>query len=335
MMIVWGDDAGVWQKRLDPFSGDFLCFESRALSGIVAPIYGNVIANRVVFSLCLDSEVLPLSALTLERSDSDERLREVLLLLRQLWRLTMESQRLSIKVSRLQGLWDKTRQRYRAYTKTMRAKLYLDPLTQILNRDGVARSLSGAVRDAASTGAHMTFLLLDLDWFKRINDGYGHAVGDVVLRHVALLLKEGVRRTDAVGRVGGEEFCAILQSCDRDAGVSVAEKLRLAVASCRICVAINEGEVPSVWAMVDQQCHVLSGKKPGDSGDTHVIALTISVGVATFPDDFMANEGSSRLLHAMGDVTEADMLQYMADKALYQAKKEGRNTVCSYRRGLT
>jgi len=331
MILILGD-GGAWASRLLGVADGFLTFVPQAVDTPTGPVYGHSVSGDLVFFLQSDAGSVPLSALTLSLADADSRISEVVFLLRQFDDMAMAKQLAETRSSRLHRLWRKTRQRYRSYTKTMQAKLWLDPLTRILNRDGVSRALSGAVDEAKATDAPMTFLLLDLDWFKRINDGYGHAVGDIVLRHVAGVLKDGVRRTDAVGRVGGEEFCAVLHGCDRDAGVGVAEKIRLEVASWRICVAISDDTVPSVWAILGSHCHVLSGTKTEDAVNAQVIDLTISVGVATFPDDFMSNGGSSRLLQAMGNVTEADMLQYMADKALYQAKKEGRNRVAAYKR---
>jgi diguanylate cyclase (GGDEF)-like protein len=332
MIVVGGDADYAWQARLVGRLNLPLLFQPVANMETL-PFYGEIMAERISFFRNVDGCDDPILLVTVFWDDSDFRILELLTLVGQLRAMVHSQEVLDTRLRRFQGLWQKTRQRYRAYTKTMREKLWLDPLTQILNRDGVSHVLSGAVRDARATDAHMTVLLLDLDWFKRINDGYGHAVGDAVLRHVARLLKAGVRRTDAVGRVGGEEFCAILHGCDRLAGMGVAEKIRKSVSDWRIRISVDDSGLPSVWAVLGQECQLLSGERGVDHCAFQELALTISVGVSTFPEDFTSNPGSSRLLHAMGNVTESDMLQYMADKALYQAKKEGRDRVCSYKRG--
>ena len=86
------------------------------------------------------------------------------------------------------------------------------------------------VLDAVRTGQPLALLVLDLDHFKRLNDSYGHPVGDLVLRAVGLALREAVRGNDVVGRVGGEEFCVLLPATAAEEAVAVAERLRSAVA---------------------------------------------------------------------------------------------------------
>jgi len=85
-----------------------------------------------------------------------------------------------------------------------------DPLTGLLNRRGVKRALQVALSAARRYGEQGIVISIDLDGFKFVNDTYGHAVGDKVLKQVARILGEGVRETDSVGRVGGDEFVVIL-----------------------------------------------------------------------------------------------------------------------------
>jgi diguanylate cyclase (GGDEF)-like protein len=104
-----------------------------------------------------------------------------------------------------------------------------DPLTRLYNsrwlRDTFERDLARAARD----GKPVALLLADLDHFKQVNDGSGHAAGDLVLQRVAAQLRATVRATDAVVRLGGEEFVAVLQNCDADGAAVVAEAIRVAV----------------------------------------------------------------------------------------------------------
>jgi diguanylate cyclase (GGDEF)-like protein len=78
-------------------------------------------------------------------------------------------------------------------------------------------------------GACAAVLLLDIDHFKRINDEYGHAAGDAVLRQLADLMRDGQRKIDMLGRIGGEEFAVLLPGTDLDAAAVFAERLRLRV----------------------------------------------------------------------------------------------------------
>lgn len=90
-----------------------------------------------------------------------------------------------------------------------------DELTQLLNRRAFYREGLAAFEQARSRGQSLTVLMIDLDYFKQINDRWGHAVGDDALQFVATLLAEELRDVDTIGRIGGEEFAAVLHTGNR------------------------------------------------------------------------------------------------------------------------
>ena len=85
-----------------------------------------------------------------------------------------------------------------------------DPVTGLLNRRGLDNALNSVLSSAINESRQLALLLVDLDYFKAVNDTYGHAAGDLVLREVAVVLGHSVRRTDIVGRTGGDEFVVLL-----------------------------------------------------------------------------------------------------------------------------
>jgi diguanylate cyclase (GGDEF)-like protein/PAS domain S-box-containing protein len=101
-----------------------------------------------------------------------------------------------------------------------------DGLTSLLNRDAILDMLEREMRRTAREGGAAAVLLADLDHFKRINDKYGHPVGDEVLRETARRLLRAVRSYDLVGRYGGEEFLVILGGCPAADALPRAEQLR-------------------------------------------------------------------------------------------------------------
>jgi two-component system cell cycle response regulator len=115
--------------------------------------------------------------------------------------------------------------------ETMRFKATHDPLTSLFNRgviiDLLARELSRTRREDGCT----VVMLGDLDHFKEVNDGYGHVVGDQVLRKVARRLLSSVRSYDFVGRYGGEEFLIVLNNCNPTQAVVRAEEVRNGIAA--------------------------------------------------------------------------------------------------------
>jgi diguanylate cyclase (GGDEF)-like protein len=138
--------------------------------------------------------------------------------------------------------------------------------------------LARAARFSNDTGV----LMVDLDFFKRINDQYGHPAGDEVLQQVANLLSAGVRATDVVGRLGGEEFIVLMPNTSVEGALSVAEKLRTSLRSEPLKIA---GLLIPVTASI------------GVSAQVHQLAVSV--------------EG----------------LYAAADRALYVAKKSGRDRV--------
>lgn len=156
-----------------------------------------------------------------------------------------------------------------------------DMLTGLPNRRHTLASLEKALTGARNHGAPLAVAIFDVDHFKRINDTYGHAVGDQVLRRVAQRARGALREEDIVGRIGGEEFVCILQRSSAQAAEIVAERVRKAV-------------------------------EAGTATDDDLPNATISVGLAVFDGE--------------ADVEE---LLHRADKALYVAKREGRNRLRS------
>lgn len=157
-----------------------------------------------------------------------------------------------------------------------------DFLTGLPNRrEFMARLEAEQNRMQRDAHARAAVLMLDIDHFKDVNDEYGHPVGDAVLRHLAALMRDTLRKIDVLGRVGGEEFAALLPGADLEAAHAFAERLRLRIA-----------ETPL--------------KQEG-----HSFAVTVSVGIAALaPEDECGDAALVR-----------------ADKALYAAKRSGRNKV--------
>jgi diguanylate cyclase (GGDEF)-like protein len=101
----------------------------------------------------------------------------------------------------------------------------IDPLTGLFNRRGFAEASARLIEREASAGRPVTVLILDIDYFKSVNDRFGHPAGDEILKLFATVVTNNLRITDLSGRIGGEEFAALLP-CALEEGASVAERVR-------------------------------------------------------------------------------------------------------------
>jgi len=137
----------------------------------------------------------------------------------------------------------------------------LDPLTGTFNRRFLDAKIEEEVSRAREDGRALSALLIDLDHFKRINDNYGHPVGDLVLRYVSTRIVERVREGDAVVRYGGEEFVVLALDCGLDAAAALAERVRLGI--CEEEIALPDGRKIAVSASVGVAT-LESGEEPPD-----------------------------------------------------------------------
>ncbi len=156
-----------------------------------------------------------------------------------------------------------------------------DGLTGCLNKRSFLDELQRRIRSAERFGRRMSLIVTDIDHFKSVNDTYGHATGDVVIRKLGEILRRVKRETDLVARFGGEEFCILCEETDTQGAVLLAERVREELGATEFQTEL---------------------------GSLHVRA---SLGVATFPD------------HAQ----TCDTLFECADRALYAAKRGGRDQV--------
>lgn len=140
------------------------------------------------------------------------------------------------------------------YDKFQQLSIY-DPLTETYNRRYFTMRLLEEFSRAQKFSLNISFIMIDIDNFKKINDTYGHLVGDAVLKEIAKTIKENVREIDSVARLGGEEFAIIFPETDKTAAITVAERIRSRV-SQKIIRAFDE-----------------------------VLSVTISAGVASFPQN--------------------------------------------------
>ncbi len=138
-----------------------------------------------------------------------------------------------------------------------------DALTGLFNRRHLLAQAPAMAELVATRHAQVVVCMIDIDHFKSVNDGYGHAVGDAVLRQLARGMTERLRDGDCVARLGGEEFVALLRGCDLHAGRRLADLLRESVAATRM--ETEAGDLPitvsigvAQWAPGEALADVLS-----------------------------------------------------------------------------
>ncbi len=163
-----------------------------------------------------------------------------------------------------------------------------DPLTGLFTRRFLKQRLSREIEWAARNGSRIAVYMLDIDHFKRVNDTYGHPCGDQVLVSIANRLRKVHTRSEQIYRYGGEEILVCSHESDRAEAVERGELIRSVIADEPFIMRCGE--------------------------DTVSKTITISAGVAVFPEDAATME---------------DLID-CADKALYAAKETGRNRVVAY-----
>ena len=118
-----------------------------------------------------------------------------------------------------------------------------DDLTKLHNHRFFHEHLPREMKRATRTGEALAMIVIDLDDFKRLNDRFGHAVGDAVLKQVALVMSGVVREMDLLARYGGEEFALLASQTTLEGAVALAEKLRLSISHARYSVITGDGPI--------------------------------------------------------------------------------------------
>jgi diguanylate cyclase len=132
-----------------------------------------------------------------------------------------------------------------------------DALTGLTNRKGLSKVIDKALASAEELNSYPCVLMMDIDHFKKINDTYGHLLGDRVIKVVAETIKNQVKGKDTAARYGGEEFCVILPETALKDAVKLAENIRLAIEKTRIKRASDNAEICRVTISVGvARCNV-------------------------------------------------------------------------------
>ena len=149
---------------------------------------------------------------------------------------------------------------------------FTDPLTELFNHRYFQETLSHEFTRAKRYTKPLSLMLIDIDFFKRFNDTYGHLVGDKVLRHVATVFKKSVReQIDTVARYGGEEFAVILPETSIEGASRFAERIRAAVEESRV---IDEDRELSITLSIGVACTKITNcEKPSDLIEASDLAL--------------------------------------------------------------
>lgn len=178
----------------------------------------------------------------------------------------------------------------REYHMQIHRLLSHDDLTGLLASRSFFFELRRELAKAKAESQSLCVLMLDVDFFKEVNDTYGHLTGSKTLEELGAVITRCLRSGDAACRFGGEEFSAFLLDAELPQALIAAERIRSEIEKTRFTVI-----------------------RHGQPDGTH--SITISIGIANFPSDS----------------ADAIELVELADTALYRAKREGRNRICTYR----
>jgi len=195
-------------------------------------------------------------------------------------------------------------QELRAANQELTRLATTDALTGVLNRRAFMDALQAEVGRSKRYSHPLSLLILDIDYFKNVNDTYGHVAGDQVLKRMTQVALQTLRECDHFSRFGGEEFATLLPESNLEAAKQAAERIRL---------AIQEESVQY---------------------NDESINITISIGVAELSETNSSESDCSKTNGSESNSSESnssenngngDKLISLADKRLYQAKKSGRN----------
>ncbi|WED20535.1 GGDEF domain-containing protein [Vibrio sp. JC009] len=165
--------------------------------------------------------------------------------------------------------------------KELQKQANVDDLTQLYNHRHFWFTANGEIDRIRSFNSTATMAILDIDRFKSINDTYGHPSGDEVLKYFGQYFKQHLRKSDTVGRIGGEEFAILLPYTSIEEAKSIMEKLRQQISDHRFTFQEDS------------------------------VQVTVSVGICEFGQE----------------TNNIECLYALADKALFDAKENGRNQV--------
>jgi diguanylate cyclase (GGDEF)-like protein len=204
-----------------------------------------------------------------------------------------------------------------------------DPLTGTLTRQACLAVLAEEIGRANRHDRSLAVALIDIDHFKRINDSYGHAAGDAVLRHVAQQLGQNVRASDRLGRYGGEEFILVMPETDLDGGLASAEHLRRIIArgaiqletqpvGVTISVGVTGGravpsfDVDSLLREADSALYAAKAQGRDQVQPYRAVDDDADVASATIPP--AARSHAQRLGQAAFDASHEHLLQALSER---------------------
>jgi len=199
----------------------------------------------------------------------------------------LQSMRHALELKRLQAELKNTARKLEVVEQKLQSITDIDSLTEVLNRAGLERAFEEEQQRAKRSGCFLTAVLIDCDNFARVNQSFGHGVGDVVLKELVGRIKDTLRPTDHVARIGSDEFMLLLPETRFAEGILVAEKIRLAVAesplrlaseTVRITASLGVQVLPHNLCSVEEALSLvrlslqeskMSGKNKVSSGDKY------------------------------------------------------------------
>ncbi|MDR2782898.1 MAG: GGDEF domain-containing protein [Treponema sp.] len=171
-----------------------------------------------------------------------------------------------------------------------------DPLTGAINRRAFMEQLLIGIEKNMRNHTPCGVVMMDIDFFKKFNDKYGHVAGDKALRHLVTLISASIRKNDFLGRYGGEEFLFFFDNAGKKTGIAIAERFRRMLETSPVQL------------------------------ETGPAFITASFGVTSIEDEDIKGGVNDTFI---------EKLINQADQALYQAKNSGRNKVVSFEGGET